>query len=42
MGKMDDIVGDLFDFAADFLSRIQAQLDSFAGDALEDAEDASH
>jgi hypothetical protein len=29
----------LFDPAADFLSRIQVQLDSFAGAALEDAKD---
>jgi hypothetical protein len=39
MRKMDDIVGNLFDPAADFLSRIQVQLDSFAGAALEDAND---
>ena len=39
MRKMDDIVGNLFDPAADFLSRIQVQLDSFAGAALEDADD---
>jgi len=39
MRKMDDIVGNLFDPAANFLSRIQVQLDSFAGAALEDAND---
>ena len=36
---MDDIVGDLLDLAADFFSRIQVQLDSFAGAALENAEE---
>ena len=36
---MDDVFGNFFDLAADFLSRIQVQLDSFAGAALENAED---
>jgi hypothetical protein len=39
MRKMDDIVGNLFDPAANFLSRIQVQLDSFASGALQDAND---
>jgi hypothetical protein len=38
MGKIDDIVGDLSDFASDFFSRSQVQLDSFSGIALKDAE----
>jgi hypothetical protein len=36
---MDDTVGNLLNFAADFFSRIQVQLDSFARAALENAED---
>jgi hypothetical protein len=39
MRKMDDIVANLFDPSADFLPRIQVQLDSFAGAALENAKD---
>ena len=36
---MDNVFGNFFDLAADFLSRIQVQLDSFARAALENAED---
>jgi hypothetical protein len=39
MRKMDDLVGNLRNLATDFFSRTQMQLDSFAGAALEDAED---
>jgi len=38
MGKIDNIVGDLSDFASDFFSRSQVQLDSFSGVSLKDAE----
>ena len=38
MGKIDDIVGDLADSPADFFSRSEVQLDSFARAALKDAE----
>ena len=40
MRKMDDIIGNLFDFAPDFFARLQAQFDCFAGAALQDAKDS--
>jgi hypothetical protein len=39
MGKMDDVVSDFCDLASHFFSRSQVQLDSFAGAALQYAED---
>ena len=39
MGKMNHVFGKLFDFPADFVSRIQAQLDGLAGAIMEDVED---
>ena len=38
MGKIDNVVGYLADSPSDLVSRSQAQLDSFAGVALKDAE----
>jgi hypothetical protein len=38
MGKMDDILVNLFDFAPDLVPGSQTQLDSLAGALLEDAE----
>lgn len=39
MGKMDDVFGNLFDSPANFLPRIQAQLEALARAGLENAED---
>jgi hypothetical protein len=38
--KVDNVVGNLRDFASELFSRSQVQLDSFAGTALKDAQHA--
>ena len=40
MRKMDDIIGNLFEFAPDFFASLRAQFDCFAGAALQDAKDS--
>ena len=40
MRKMDDIIGNLFDFAPDFFASLHAQFDCFAGAALQDVKDS--